>query len=345
MDKIKIYTDFEKISDIPHFGYVFPLIEYLYKKNETLLAYYEIVQDISEADYVALPIAVEYLFASQDKAYFNHFLQKVHEHNKKVLVFTSGDVGKTIHDENVITIRLGGFKSKFPCQTFIMPPFIEDPLLKMDLSFSLLKHQEQPTIGFVGHSASGIKKWIKEFLIFVKGLVKRIIKKDYTDFQSFYPSSLKRHQLLMELKNKTQIKTDFIFREKYRAGLNSDQDRKKTTAEFFKNIEQNPYTFCMRGGGNFSVRFYETLAMGRIPLLVDTDCKLPFENIIDWDKHIVKIEESNFGAVENEILKFHNRFEEKEFEAVLKENRKLWEEYFTKEGYFISLYHELKILL
>ena len=41
------------------------------------------------------------------------------------------------------------------------------------------------------------------------------------------------------------------------------------------------FTFCYRGAGNFSYRFYETLMMGRIPILVNTDCVFPFEDKVD----------------------------------------------------------------
>ena len=38
---------------------------------------------------------------------------------------------------------------------------------------------------------------------------------------------------------------------------------------------------------------YETLALGRIPVFINTDCTLPFSNIIEWDKHVVWIEKED----------------------------------------------------
>ncbi len=35
------------------------------------------------------------------------------------------------------------------------------------------------------------------------------------------------------------------------------------------------------------MRFYQTLAAGRIPILIDTDIKLPFEDKIDWKNFII----------------------------------------------------------
>lgn len=342
MEKIKLYTDVLKVKEAPKWGYVFPLVEYLVKENKNLLEYYEIVTKVQDADFLALPLSVEYLLQNGQQKYYEDFLALAKKEHKKLLVFTAGDIGKTIHEADVITIRLGGFKSKLPENTFIMPPFIEDPLKKFQLEFRLLPYEEKPSIGFVGHSAKGIRKWIKEGIVFLKGNIKRLLGKEATDFQLFYPSSIKRFHYLMELKSKSKLKTDFIFREKYRAGIQTEEDRKRTSLEFFRNIQQNPYTFCLRGAGNFSVRFYETLAMGRIPVFVDTDCQLPYSESIDWNKQAVIVDAGAFESIEEKIANFHKQLEGDRFQQIQSENRAIWEQYFTKEGYFSNFQQELK---
>ena len=57
---------------------------------------------------------------------------------------------------------------------------------------------------------------------------------------------------------------------------------KQLRFEFIRNILSSDYTLCFRGSGNYSLRFYETLCLGRIPLFINTDCKLPFEDEINW---------------------------------------------------------------
>lgn len=342
MDKIKIYTDVDKARSTSKWSFVFPLVEYLIKGNSQILDNYEKVNAPDKADFLALPLSVEYLFEQNQKKYYYDFLQLAKSHNKKLLVFTGGDYGKTINDDSVITIRLGGFKSKFPKHTFIMSPFIDDPFLKYNFDFYPLEYVHDPSIGFVGHSAQGIVKWSKEFLVFLKNNFEKIIGKKNTDMQSFYPSSIKRYQYLTKLESNKQLITDFIFRNRYGGGRNSDTERLKTTLEFYKNIQDNAYTFCLRGAGNFSVRFYETLAMGRIPLLLDTDCRLPFENEIDWAKHALIIHNTDIDSIVKSIIDFHEKLDEMLFKELQMENRKLWENYFTKDGYFINLKQDLK---
>ncbi len=90
----------------------------------------------------------------------------------------------------------------------------------------------------------------------------------------------------------------------------------------------------MRGIGNFSVRFYETLAVGRIPVLLDTDCLLPLDKIINWEKHCVILNESEYKSLGNMVVNFHNDLSNHEFIEIQKANRKLWEDYLTRHNFF-----------
>ena len=115
-----------------------------------------------------------------------------------------------------------------------------------------------------------------------------------------------------------------------------------TTIEFYQNIFNNLYTFCLRGTGNFSARFFETLAMGRIPVLVDTDCRLPFHNEIEWKQHCIMIPEKEVNKLGEKIFNFHNDHSEKELNDIQVNNRMIWETYLMKESYFINLANHLK---
>ena len=52
-------------------------------------------------------------------------------------------------------------------------------------------------------------------------------------------------------------------------------------------MTRNIFSLCPRGKGNYSLRFYETLRAGRIPVLLDTEMVLPCEDRIDWHDAIV----------------------------------------------------------
>lgn len=80
------------------------------------------------------------------------------------------------------------------------------------------------------------------------------------------------------------IKTNFIIRKEFWGGKPHD---KVLIKDFEDNMLNSHFNICNRGSGNFSMRFYQTLSFGRIPILLNTDIKLPFEEEIKWNDIIV----------------------------------------------------------
>jgi hypothetical protein len=79
-----------------------------------------------------------------------------------------------------------------------------------------------------------------------------------------------RVRTLQTLYSAPNIETSFILRNQFMGGATEQAKQ-----EFYINMMQNHFTVCNRGAGNFSIRFYQTLAAGRIPVLLDTDILLP----------------------------------------------------------------------
>ena len=107
--------------------------------------------------------------------------------------------------------------------------------------------------------------------------------------------------------------------------------------EYFQNICETDYTLGIRGTGNFSTRFYETLALGRIPIFVNTDCILPFEKEINWKEHVVWVEENELSEIDKKISDFHNSLDKVNFKQLQLKNRLLWEKYFSFPGFINKL--------
>jgi hypothetical protein len=107
-----------------------------------------------------------------------------------------------------------------------------------------------------------------------KANIRRIIAGHF-DFEPFFISAHRRYDLLknlegLSIQNKV-FDTNFIYRDGYRAKAKTELDRKTTTQEYYENIKQSTHILCVRGTGNFSVRYWETIMMGRIPIVIDTD--------------------------------------------------------------------------
>ncbi|MEP1487181.1 MAG: exostosin family protein [Algibacter sp.] len=343
---IKVFTNKSLLLENENQFYIHPLISSIKEYPFELSNTYSIVDDIDTCDIVVLPVAIDFLYKQKKQDWITQFFEVARLKNKIVFAFTSGDIGLTINNPNICNLRLGGFKTKMDGNTFIMPPFINDPYAFLNKEVKYIQKPKAPTIGFVGHSNGSFFKLIKELILYLKINTLRLIKKEYIDYQPFYPSSFFRHKYLTKLVRELEhVKTNFIFRKSYRAGVKTDQERFQTSMEFYDNIYNNAYTFCIRGVGNWSVRLYETLALGRIPILINTNCKLPFDNHIDWKLHCVIIEENEIEKIVEKLNEFHSRFSEKDFVNLQKSNRKLWQAYFTKTGFFNKMSIEIENII
>ena len=335
---IKIFTDTSFMT--PQYrSSVFPLLfDLCYINNKVLLEKYNIVDSIKEADVVILPIAIECFFAEKRTVWMYEFIANGNLANKIVWVYSAGDIGLTLNIA-VYTFRLGGFASKLDNHSYVMPSFIGDPYNILESEFEPIPKTKLPTIGFVGHASGGVLKKTKEFLIYLKHNAQRFLQQVHTDYQEFYPSSIKRYQFLSILEKSSELKTHFFYRTQYRAGAKTKEDKIKSSLVFLENIKDNAYTFCLRGAGNFSVRFYETLAMGRIPLVMDTDFRLPIDSLIQWENHCVIANIDNFIET---LIDFHTTISDADFEQMQYNNRKLWLTYLNRDSYFSTIHDHFK---
>ncbi len=335
---LKLFTDKTFLTEA-HRKSVFPLLFDLhYVKNNDLSDFYKLVDRVSDCDVVVFPMDYGVFYKHQEA--FSKLNKEAKHHKKPIWIYTAGDFGFTVHIPNSYVFRFGGFHSKLDANTFVMPSFINDPyqtVLKQP--FSVVPTATEPHIGFVGHAKAGFVKYIKSYLSHLKLKFKGLFKLRFFDRQVFYPSGIKRAHYLNALKNSKQLHTDFIFRDTYRAGIQNPKSKQETTQEFYDNMFSNLYTFCMRGVGNFSVRFYETLAVGRIPVLLNTDCRLPLSDSVDWEKHVIIVDASKKESLEAQILQFHTSKSEEEIKAIQKNNRLLWETHLERPAYFMKVHN------
>lgn len=332
---IQVYTDTNYLTQ-EYRKIIFPvLLDIHFLKSESALANFQIIDELENADVVIVPVAINYFFKHKKQQELNQFIDKALALNKKVWVYSAGDFGITFRND-VTVFRLGGFQSKLSKNEKIMPLFVSDPytyVLNTDWYF--LDKTEKPTIGFVGNANGSFSKKIKENLIFLKLNLKRQFDKSIGDYQPFFSSSSVRYKVLKNLEKNKSIFCNFIYRNSYRGGVQTENEMKQSTKEFFQNIENNLYTICIRGAGNFSVRFYETLMMGRIPVVVMSDAKLPMENEINWKNHAVLVDQNN---IIEELLSFHNTNSVEKIIEIQKNNRDLMLNLFLRVNYFKKTY-------
>lgn len=340
----------------PERMHVFPLLRPFIKgekfTDEERIALYGVSErdfkftdTIEDADLAVLTMAWNYYINTSQTKTAIEFVEACAKLGKKVLTVNSGDFGVKIpYYENLIVLRYGGYKSRFSKDEFALPPFINDPLIPFLQQENILErsYNSKPVIGFCGHANASKLKATKEILTTAFRNSKYYLGFSSHEPQQLISTTALRASVLRNLQKSPAIHSNFIVRKKYRAGVRTEKNVHKTTYEFYNNINESDYVLCVRGAGNFSIRFYETLALGRIPVLINTDCALPFDDALDWKKHVVWVEYEDRLKVAEKVIDFHRALSEKDFLNLQLSNRELWEERLTLKRFFTHFLKTLK---
>ncbi|KAB8151843.1 hypothetical protein EZY14_016775 [Kordia sp. TARA_039_SRF] len=342
---LKAYTDINLLEKYPK-AEKFPLINALLFDEQRqfleLKKYYTLVDNVDEGEVALLPFSWNYYRLHHLEAEAERFIEKCHAKNLKVLTYISGDQGVTPTNKEVYVFRNSGYKSKKLANQISFPAFFKDPLQHYiePKNHQIRIKKAKPVIGFVGQATPNLLKAAKDIGLIVYRNLKFRLGKSLLEPQQWFAAPFMRYKYLKRLEKHPEIETNIIYRERYRAGIRKNRSIDKTTYEFYENINDSDYIFNLRGAGNFSVRLYQTLALGRIPVLIDTDCLLPLEGIIDWTQHCIRIPQGKEHEMEQRLLEFHRNLTQETFEEIQKANRKLWEEYLTLTSFFARI-HDL----
>lgn len=176
--------------------------------------------------------------------------------DKKVIVFMLSDYNEPFDvPSNVLFFRSGMYKSQRKSNEFLIPHIWTTNGLGNSFP-PLPKRLVHPLVGFCGTMTS-------------------------------HPC---RIQHINKLQMAPDIKKKFILRSDYWGGKPHDR---QIINDFIKNIEETHFTLSSRGSGNWSARFYQVLYLGRIPIVVNTDLVMPFEDKINWRDVIVFCDSEN----------------------------------------------------
>ena len=301
----------------------------------------KLVHNIEESDLCLLPLAWNYYLNTNTIFLANKLIKKSQKYGKKILIGVNGDSFIQIpNSKHIIGMYASIYKTLNKSNYIPLPVIIRDPLQYINKDkIDIRKLNKIPSIGFCGQIDSNsmvsllkLFKRVWQNILFYSQLSNR-----YTG--PIIPPTLLRRRVLDIIEEKSdKIYSVFIRRNKYQGGISKkDYSFDGIRTEFYQNINSTDYTICIRGTGNFSARFYETLGLGRIPIFINTDCILPFNDVIDWKKHVVWIEYNEISNIETIILEFHKSLTEETFNKLQISNRRLWERYFSFSGFIKNL--------
>jgi glycosyltransferase involved in cell wall biosynthesis len=135
-----------------------------------------------------------------------------------------------------------------------------------------------------------------------------------------------RRAMVESLQRTSQLRAYISVSERFH-GFEEPEVRLRRRELFVESLASSWLVICPRGTGENSYRFFETLSMGRIPVLLSDDCLLPFEESIDYDSIILRIPEH---AADRSAEILQQWLASQTIGSVIdrcKKARKVWEQY------------------
>lgn len=107
--------------------------------------------------------------------------------------------------------------------------------------------------------------------------------------------------------------------------------------QFARNLLSSDYALVARGNGNFSFRLYEAMSAGTIPVFIDTDCCLPFDDVIPYRDLFVWVPEHEVSRIADFVMDYHLRLDDHSFNERRRAIRDIYDRFLSPLGFHREL--------
>ena len=108
----------------------------------------------------------------------------------------------------------------------------------------------------------------------------------------------------------------------------SIEERARLKSRYVELTNTSMFSICPRGTGVGTIRLFEVMSMGSIPVIISDDYVCPLSNKINWDEFSIRIPESDVHKIEK-ILNSIGHEEIKKMRSTMKDN---YEKYFSNDN-------------
>ncbi len=242
--------------------------------------------DSASADAIVLVNDFAKPLTDEARAYIKEEADRAERLHKPLFLFSCGDFSDTIQfDPRVWVFRYSLYRSTASPRDICVPMSTEDA--PADLIFSRPK-RDKPVVGFCGNGAVRSLRWgvsyaLKNVLYELAGWIRPALRARKVGV--YWRRALMRACRLSPL-----VETRFIVRRSFSGHVRSiELDPAQARREYLETTAESDFVLAPKGDGNYSNRFFKTLAFGRIPVVVDTDIVLPLEGQVEYSSLIVRV--------------------------------------------------------
>ena len=290
----------------------------------------EIVEDPSRADYILIPH--NFPLVQERGAYLQRISDLCEDHGKRAVVFWHGDSDSEVPIPNSIVFRTSQYGYQMRDNEIMMPPYTPD-LLK-GRSFQPRHKAEVPVVGFCGWAK--YKNVNNRYATIAKNLL--IDLKRLVTFKFYL--AVRKKGLTFRMKafrlceSSSRVATNFILRGSYSGSPHTIKiDPEEGRREYIENMIGSDFPIAIKGDGNYSYRFYEALSLGRVPVLLNTDCVLPLSDIINYNEFVCIVDYKDLRRLDRKICEFYDALDEEAFVSMQKKAREAFETRLNVKNY------------
>lgn len=283
------------------------------------------VPDAHEAELIILPH--EYAVLRKHPEYLARGLEIAREAGKPLLLSAYQDDPTPIDIPGTFVIRASAYKSMMLRNEIMIPAYVED--IGRHFGSEPMRRPDRASVGFVG------KAGFPDVRSAVRYVVRNYLLRHGPDREGTYF----RRRALASLRRHPGISLDALPRKRFSGHRKTIEASPEEVRErYIRSLKESLFTLSPRGDGNFSLRFFETLSVGRIPVLIDTDVALPLEDWINYDEFILRIPWKDVDRTGEIVASFFEKLSDSELESMQRKARRAFEEHLYMPAFLITLF-------
>ncbi|WP_019509284.1 hypothetical protein [Pleurocapsa sp. PCC 7319] len=257
------------------------------------------------------------------------------KYNRPLVIDGTSDSDVLLDIPTASILRCGLYKSlKKTFETEC--PFWSNYRTKIRLdTLKILPKGKKPAVGFCG-TISSIGKLSSLGKIFLPNKISKLVLSQgkiarQIDIRLREGMSLQlRDTAIALLSSDSRIDSHFNISDPHKSYyFEDDSNRIFLENLFVDNMNKCDYTLCIRGTGNYSGRLYMTLNAGRIPVIIDTDVVIPYEEKL----HILKVPVNSLEKIGDLILEHFEQTTEQELLEMKMGNRAAYNQFLAPEKF------------
>lgn len=152
----------------------------------------------------------------------------------------------------------------------------------------------------------------------------------HSSFAGYLGPRMQRAPLIRAVQSETRLVCGLDIAESFH-GHQTEAVRLERRRRYLELCSQSLTVLCPEGDGTNSIRFFEVLSLGRLPVLV-SDCPLPFEDRIDYDRFVIRISPSDTSRAGTILHNWLVTVDSEELLQRCRTARLVWEEWFSPKA-------------